>query len=134
MLYANHKGNVATNPDGQQGIVYLVSTIEAVSQAGLPSVFTDGHAIMFNSNFYSDLKQLDRIDWPLMQSQYWHAIDTDPDRPRRRQAEFLVHQTFPWNLVQEIAVFDEGRHAEVRTCLQTAIHQPNVRMRRAWYF
>jgi hypothetical protein len=134
MLYANHKGNVATNPDGQQAIIYLVSTLEAVVAAGLPFVFTDGHAIMFNSNFYADLGHLDKVDWPLMQSKYWHAIDTDPDRPRRRQAEFLVHQSFPWNLVEEIAVYDEGRHAEVRTCLQAAVHQPNVRLRRAWYF
>jgi len=41
MLYAHYKGSVANNPDGQQVIVYLRSTIEAVVGAGLkwtPSV------------------------------------------------------------------------------------------------
>ncbi len=51
MLYANYKGAVPNNPAGQPVIVYLRSTIEAVVHAGLPFVFTDGHAIMFNSNF-----------------------------------------------------------------------------------
>lgn len=134
MLYANHRGNVPTNTDGQQAIIYLVSTVEAVVAAGLPFVFTDGHAIMFNSVFYDDLARLDQIDWPLMSAQYWHDTDDDPDRSRRKQAEFLVHSAFPWSLVHEIGVYDEGRLQEVRSSLQGRTHQPTVRLKRAWYF
>lgn len=134
MLYAHFKGNVPGNPDGQQAIIYLRSTVQAVIQAGLPFVFTDGHSIMFNSNFHADPARLDQVDWPLMRAKYWHAIDGDPDRPRRRQAEFLVHQTFPWGLVQEVVVFDAARHALARTCLQAAAHQPTLRIDPTWYY
>jgi hypothetical protein len=134
MLYANHKGCVANNPDGQAVIIYLCTSIEAVVKAGLPFVFTDGHAIMFNSHFHANLGQLDQIDWPLMQSKYWHAIDSDLDRPRRRQAEFLVHGFAPWTLVEEIDVFDQTRLAAVQTCLQDATHRPVVRRNTSWFF
>lgn len=134
MLYANHKGSVPSNPNGQSVIIYLRTTVEAVVRANLPYVFTDGHAIMFNSNFYANLAQLSQIDWPLMQSKYWHSIDSDPDRPRRRQAEFLVHDFAPWTLVQEIAVFDQARLAAVQTCLQGVAHHPIVSRKPSWYF
>ena len=134
MLYANYMGNVPSNPDGQGPIVYLVSTVEAVAAAARRFVFTDGHAIMFNSNFYDDLRDLGEIDWPLMSAKYWQAIDTDPDRPRRRQAEFLVHRYFPWDLVQEVAVCEFSRLGAVQRSLQAANHQPTLRVRPAWYF
>ena len=134
MLYANHKGNVPNNPEGQKVIIYVRSSVEAVVQAGLPFVYTDGHGIMFNSNFYQDLAHLDKIDWPLMKSKYWHAIDRDPDRPRRRQAEFLVHQRFPWALVEEVVVYDRERLAAVEMALQGEAHQPIIRKDTSWYF
>jgi hypothetical protein len=134
MLYAHHKSSVPGNSDGQKVIIYLRSTIETVVRAGLPFVFTDGHGIMFNSSFYHDLGDLDKIDWPLMQSRYWNATNGDPDRPRRRQAEFLVHQRCPWTLVEEVVVYDRERLADVQSGLQGAVHRPNVRIDTSWYF
>ena len=49
------------------------------------------------TDFFDDLKDLDKIDWDLMQSRYWNDTNDDPDRKRRRQAEFLVHEFFPWS-------------------------------------
>jgi hypothetical protein len=55
MLYAIHQGNVSTYSEGQESLVYLVSTIEAVQQANFSFAFTDGHDIMAlmirNNNF-----------------------------------------------------------------------------------
>ncbi len=134
MLYALHKGNVQTYAGGQVPIIYFRSTVETVGQAGLRFVFTDGHAIMFNSNFYDDLGCLDQIDWPLMKAKYWHAIASDPDRPRRRQAEFLVHGFFPWDLVEEIGVMTQGLQKKVEALLQTAQHKPIVNIQTDWYY
>lgn len=54
MLYTLHKGNVPAYRDGQPNILHLVSSAEAVSQASLPFVFTDGHAVVNLSLFYND--------------------------------------------------------------------------------
>ncbi len=134
MLYALHKGSVQAHTKGQAPIIYFRSTVEAVGKAGLHFVFTDGHAIMFNSKFYDDLGHLDRIDWPLMKAKYWHAISSDPDRPRRRQAEFLVHEFFPFELVEEIGVMTQTHKKKVEALLQTAQHKPIVNIRADWYY
>lgn len=43
-----------------------------------------------------------------MTARYWYDTDDDPDRKRRRQAEFLVHDFFPWELVSYIGVYDRS--------------------------
>ncbi|UTW68357.1 DUF4433 domain-containing protein [Anaerobacillus sp. HL2] len=44
------------------------------------------------------------MDWDVMESKYWFDTDDDPDRKRRRQAEFLVLRHFPLELVLGIGV------------------------------
>lgn len=104
MLYTITQGNV----EGFQGdpgeLVYLVARLEAVQAAGLPFVFSDGHPIVFPSGFYADPAELGRVDWPLMQSQFWNNTQDDRDRMRRRQAELLVHGRFPWDALERIVV------------------------------
>lgn len=43
-------------------------------------------------NFFNDLTDITHIDWNIMNEKYWNDTIDDPDRKRRRQAEFLVHQ------------------------------------------
>lgn len=114
MLYAIHRGAVPACTNGQKDIIYLVSSVEAVKDCGLPFVFTDGHGIMDVTNFYDDLQYLDKIDWPLMKERYWRDTNEDPDRKRRRQAEFLVRDFFPLSLVKGVAVMRQASIAVVR--------------------
>ena len=88
MLYVISRGGVEGYTDGQEPVIHLRSTAEAVKKAGLSWVFTEGHADMGYTDFFDDLKDLDKIDWDLMQARYWHDTNNDPDRTRRRQAEF----------------------------------------------
>ncbi len=69
-----------------------------------------------------------------MTLKYWFDTPEDSDRKRRRQAEFLVHQFFPWQLITEIGVMHHLVKAEVEKCLQTATHQPGVILRPNWYY
>lgn len=66
MLYS-----VRHNGTNQEDIVYLVTDTTTIDRSGRPYLFTDGHAIMVISEFYSDLKELDKIDWPLMEDLFW---------------------------------------------------------------
>ncbi|NER36024.1 MAG: DUF4433 domain-containing protein [Oscillatoria sp. SIO1A7] len=136
MLYAIHKGNVEGYP-GQELVAYLVSTAQAVQEAKLPFVFTDGHAIMEITNFFDTLTQLDKIDWHLMKEKYWNDTNQDMDRKRRRQAEFLVHSFLPWELVTEIGVFNLQNITKIEQSLQKSqnvMHKPIVKMRKEWYY
>jgi len=134
MLYAISRGSVEGYSEGQQPVVHLVTTAQAIAAAGCGFVFTDGHAVVGVTGFYDDLGRLGAIDWPLMQQTYWHDTDDDNDRKRRRQAEFLVHQAVPWGLMTEIGVLDEGVQRVVTKELRQLGYGPRVSVRPEWYY
>jgi hypothetical protein len=134
MLFVISKGGVPGYNDGQRSVVHLVADAEQVAEQRLPFVFTDGHAYMQLSTFYSDLTHLNRIDWLLMRERIWRDTPEDGDRVRRRNAEFLVHNTFPWPLVQGIGVIDEQVAELVQAVIAGSNHQPRVVVRPGWYY
>jgi hypothetical protein len=134
MLYAIHMGNVPAYRDGQANIVHLVSSAEAVSQANLPYIFSDGHAVVQISLFYNDLKDLNQVDWKVVNSWSWHDRPDDNDRGRRKQAEFLVKNFFPFSLVQEIGVYSAAIRERVLPLIENVEHKPLVSIQRKWYY
>jgi hypothetical protein len=132
MLYAINRGVVEGYAEGQQPVIYLCTTAEAVNEAGLRWVFTEGHADMGYTDFFDDLRHLDKVDWNLMGERYWHDTNDDPDRKRRRQAEFLVHQFFPWNLVSYIGVYDRSIAEAVGKVVRS--DNPEIGIEPGWYY
>lgn len=134
MLFTISRGNVPGYTGGQTQIVHLVSSAEAVHKAGLTFVFTEGHAVISISKFFTNLADLKKVDWKIMAARYWHDTDTDGDRKRRREAEFLVQNQLPWNLIQNIGVYDKNIEARVTQILETVEHKPDVTVERGWYY
>lgn len=89
--YAIIQGQVDGFEGTEEEIVYIMTRTDRIQDAGLPFVLTDGHAIMSITEFYNDLSKLTKVDWDIMREWYWNDTEEDPDRKRRRQAEFLVH-------------------------------------------
>ena len=137
MLYSIHKGNVEGYTEGQSQVLHLVTTAETIDENSLAYAYTDGHAVMAYSDFFDDIEALydyPIIDWELMESNYWFNTEDDPNRKCRRQAEFLVHQFFPWHLVTEIGVINPKIQAQVNTLLLKFVHKPKVTVRSNWYY
>lgn len=134
MLYTISRGNVAGYTDGQRPVIYFVSTAQSVQVAGRSFVFTDGHGVMDISNFYTELSELDQIDWEVMKARIWRDTIEYPDRKRRRQAEFLVHKFFPWGLISRIVVKGALVKSQVESILENVSQSPNVEIRADWYY
>ena len=136
MLYTISRGNVPEYQEGQQPVLHLVSTVEQVIEYRpvLRWLFTDGHAVISLSDYHNDVADLDKIDWEIMQARYWADTAEDGDRERRRQAEFLVYQFFPWQLVVEIGVINQAVRNQVQEILNAAEHKPRVSIERGWYY
>lgn len=136
MLYSIHHGFVAGYHGGQDNILHLVAQVDDIVQMGLPFVFSDGHAEIAISRIYNDLAYLDEIDWDLMNATWWNDTQEYPDRKRKRQAEFLVHRFFPWQLITKIGV----RLVRIQTEVQAIIkqrnqdHYPTVDQELGWYY
>lgn len=135
MLFSIKCGNVPDVSSDQRRLVYLVSSTEAAYAAGLACVFTDGNAATAFTDFHDDADKLaEVVDWPLMRARYWFNTFEDPDRRRRRMAEFLVHRALPLELVTEIAVHDESVASHVADLLSAAGSTIPIAIRRDWYF
>lgn len=112
----------------------MVSSAEAVTNANLGFAFTDGHAIMHLSQYYDNLSDIDKIDWPLMRSRYWFDTNEDGDRKRRRQAEFLVYRMMPWSLIREVAVQNKRSHQTARQILDGYRLTIPIVVKAEWYY
>jgi len=134
MLYAINLGNVDGCAAAQADIVHLVSSTESVAASGLGFVFTDGHGIMALSEFYDNFDDLGEIDWNVMQARYWADTNDDPDRKRRRQAEFLVYKSFPLDMVEMIAVMNERTKDQVEDVFLMANRKPPIKVKADWYY
>lgn len=134
MLCSIHGGYVEQYRDGQRPVVHLTCSAEAIAAASLAFTFTEGHAEMAYSTFYEDLVDLDKVDWQVVKSKWWNDTIEDMDRKRRRQAEFLVHDFLPWELVTKIGVIDSGMAEQVNEILRSEAYRPAVVIKGSWYY
>ena len=134
MLYVYTKGYVTGKPEDTDDLIYLVSSAEAVSSSGLPFVFTDGHPIREPKAFFNDLADLHNVDMPLMTERMWTDTDADPDKKRRRQAEFLVYHRLPLELMAGIATKSATRRTWVKGLLGEAGWDIQCASRPGWYY
>ncbi len=134
MLLAIHGGNVEGYAGGQESIIYLVSTAQAIKEASSQFVYTDGHGIMAITDFFDDLSDLNKIDWEIMKERYWANTPEDGDRKRRRQAEFLVHKFCPWTVVKMIGVLNQTAENQVLELISKESYKPEVKVKGNWYY
>lgn len=125
MLYAIKQGKVE-GYQGQREIVYLVAAAEDIEASRLPFTFTDGHGIISYVKHYNQLTDRPKVPWDAIRAPYWNDI---VGGRCKRQAEFLVKDRFPLELVREIGVMDEAIRRQVETLLETTALRPLLRVR-----
>lgn len=136
MLFVIHCANhpELTYRDGQGPIVHLEADLHAVVQwaeeSGKRWAFSLSNAGAYYTEFLSRLDELDQLDW--------EAITATDFRPaevkERKQAEFLLHGRFPFELVERIGVRSADIQARAATALAGARHRPPIEVHQEWYF
>ena len=134
MLYVISQANhpELTYRGGQELIVHLEAnlrrTVTWAEKHKLRWVFTSSNA---GSNFfedYSDSAHLDKIDWNAVRATDWRQCKEG------KQAEFLVEQLFPWELVSRIGVPTRQVYYRAIEALAAAAYTPPVEIRPEWYY
>ena len=136
MLLKLKTGQVVGYNAGQEPLIYLATTAQAVAQSGVGFVFSDGHGLAAFTSWFDDLSQLYKVDWNMVYQQYWADNINDMDRQRRKQAELLIHRVCPWNLIEEIGVINTPMQSKVQQILNqypAQLHRP-VSVRSNWYY
>ncbi|MDD5024855.1 MAG: DUF4433 domain-containing protein [Methanoregula sp.] len=136
MIIAIAKGSVTDYHGTQREIIYIVSSTQKIVDAGCTWCFTDGHAVEAMTEYYNDLQSLEELDWDAIGAFDFRPTADDPDKYRKKQAEFLVHGNVPWRCVESITVKD----GEMRTIVERILnetnshHRPTININRNWYY
>lgn len=132
MLYLLHMGNQVSYQGGQGSIVHLEAdlqrTVEWAVENNRRWAFSLSNAGSYHFEDRSDLSQLGEIDWDAVQASSWKQCR------ERKQAEFLIEQSFPWDLVERIGVCSSTVYRTVSEVLPTGGHRPPVEVRSDWYY
>lgn len=136
MLFLLHKGNRpgVTYTEGQKPLLHLQGDIRKVVEWAETNhtlwAFTNINAAAKYAEFYNRLDDLGSVDWNAVESRNF----SDPEVKERKQAEFLLYGSFPWQLIEEIGVCDETVHKQVAEALEWSSHKPRVKVRPKWYY
>lgn len=140
MLYLIHRGNHPnmTYRGDQSFIIHLEADLhESIAWANKNNkrwVFTLSNA---GSSYFEDrnnINQLNEINWAAVDTTWWGGEGISSDVQERKQAEFLMENSFPWHLVQRIGVHSEPILQQVLGLLKANASQPRVEVIPAWYY
>jgi hypothetical protein len=68
------------------------------------------------------------VDWNAVQATDWRHCKEG------KQAEFLLEQNVPWNLVERVGVHSRPIYQRVADALPSSGHRPVVEIRPEWYY
>jgi len=120
MLYSIQKGFNGVTKRNPETIIYLVTTFKSIKESECQYVFTDGHGYSSLSQFFNTEDNLDEVDWHTVELNRWNDTEDDPDRKRRKQAEFLIYREVPLSVIIGIGVYNET--AKTNTLAKFAAH------------
>jgi hypothetical protein len=117
-----------------EDIVVLVSSLHKVSDFGIPFVFTDRHAYTAMSHFYSDVKDLDQVDWQILQERDFKTDLDDLGKKERYHAEALIWRHLPVDALLGICSYKQELQDQIRAELDKRGLTVEALMRKDWYF
>lgn len=134
MMKNIHSGWGGVQQRANEEILILVSSLRHIEEQGLPFVFTDGHAYYQWANFYTNLANLDQIDWQILQQRDFKRDLDDPAKFERYQAEALIHQHCPITGLRGIVCYTDPIKNHVEQELTKRGLDLAVYARTGWYF
>lgn len=135
MLYLIHRKDYPSLPyrGGQEQIIHLVADMkEAVRWAEENKkqwAFSLENAALEYVEFRNKLNQLDEINWEAVRAEIWKGEFKYP-----KQAEFLVRESFPWHLIEQIGTHSQEIKLQVCNTMSGNNHCPVVEILEEWYY
>lgn len=87
--------------------------------------FSLSNAGAYYAQFRASLAELDQVDWAAVQATDFRTAEVKEGK----QAEFLVHGSFPWSLVSRVGVKSAGIQTQAGAIIAAVGHQPTVEVR-----
>lgn len=117
---------------GQEPIVHLQTDLRRVvkwaEKRGLKWAFTMANASSAGVIDYTDLDQLNAIDWKAVTTRFWSNCRES------KQAEFLVQRQLSASLIEAIGVYSERQLQQVQAIFESEAYRPKIEVKPEWYY
>jgi hypothetical protein len=136
MLFVIHRANhpELIYRDGQEPIVHLEADLHAAigwaEKTGVRWAFSLSNAGASYTEFRSRVTELDQLDWVAIEASDFRSAEVK----ERKQAEFLAHGRFPFDLFERIGVCSAAIQARATAALADTRCKVPIEVRREWYF
>lgn len=140
MLFLIHRANdeELTYRGGQGPIIHLEADLHATVQWAEENrkrwAFTLSNAGAYYFEDRCDLDQLGEINWDAVHATKWSGPGIPTLIKDGKQAEFLVEERFPWELVERVGVLSNDIAYQARQVMQRSAHRPKVEIKTDWYY
>ena len=118
MLYViQNGGNFVLESTPASKIVYMACSLSRIITKNNSYFFSDGHATDNLTTFYNKTKINDLpeiIDWDAVKASYWGRQD-NLNLKRKKQAEFLIQDDLPSNLIIGLGCYNENARKRLVT-------------------
>jgi hypothetical protein len=118
MLYViQNGGNFVLESTPASKIVYMACSLSRIITKNNSYFFSDGHATDNLTTFYNKTKINDLpeiIDWDAVKASYWGGQD-NLNLKRKKQAEFLIQDDLPSNLIIGLGCYNENARKRLVT-------------------
>jgi hypothetical protein len=113
MLFLIKNGFQGVEKRPQEDLIFIVCKIDEVSQSGVDFFFTDRNAKITIAENYTDIADLDKLDWNSINARDWKNTEENYQKRDLKQAEFLVRYHLPVALIHAIVVKNEEKKAYI---------------------
>lgn len=140
MLYLLHMGNHqgVTYNEGQQYIIHLVAdALSVIDWANLNRIRWALTLSNAASSYFEDrntIAGLDEINWQAVNARRWSGNGISREIREGKQAEFLIENSFPWQLVERIGVQTDTIGNQVTRSISKSSHRPIISIEHSWYY
>jgi hypothetical protein len=117
MLYNILTGYAGLQRCSPDKIIYLCTKIPDLINSCPKFFFTDGQANQHITEHFNNINNLNEVDWEVVNGSDFKKTPEDFDKPRRYQAEFLVHQHVPIDCITRIITYDNTTMNSIKSLL-----------------
>ena len=133
MMFNIHTGYGVPSVPNEE-ILILVSSLIRIAELRIPFVFTDQHAYPVTASYYTELEDLPRIDWDLLNRRDFKHDPDDPQKKERYQAEALIWRHVPIEALLGICSSNPAVDAQVESELAKRNVDVKSSVQGNWYF
>jgi hypothetical protein len=70
------------------------------------------------------------VNWPAVRATDFRSADVKEGK----QAEFLMQNSFPWELVERVGVLSQAVAVRAAAAMSRSSHQPAIEIHPEWYY